>query len=81
MSFYLPEASDLMNALYGHMNVFWGEMEGMLVAHKEGKPDIKAQRREKAYGASTQINANSAQIRRLIELAAHPAAAPTGVRS
>lgn len=75
VNFYLPEASKLMDDLYGRMNVYWGEMEGMIIAHKEGKTDLRDDRRDRAYEASRQITDKSHAIRHLIEQAAHPVAA------
>lgn len=75
VNFYLPEASTLMNELYGGMNVYWGEMEGTILAHKEGKTDLRNARRDRAHQASERVTDKSHAIRRLIEQAAHPAAA------
>lgn len=80
VSFYLPQATKLMQDLYGRMNVYWGEMEGLIIAHKEGKRELWEARRDGAYQASREIGDKSLQIRRLIETTAHPAAAPNGMR-
>lgn len=76
VSFYLESEGDIMREIYGQMNIYWGEMEGMLVAHKEGKMDVKRERLQRALAASNEIADKSAKVRRRIERFANVAASP-----
>lgn len=76
VSFYLEHEGDTMREIYGQMNIYWGEMEGMLIAHKEGKMDVKRERLERALVASNEIADKSAKVRRRIERFANVAASP-----
>lgn len=76
VSFYMEDEADVMQEIYGHMNVYWGEMEGVLMAHKEGKIDIKRTRMERALISSNEIGVKSARVRSRIERFANGAASP-----
>lgn len=74
VAFYVPDgAADDVRKLYGCMNVFWGEMEGVIVAHAEGKMEFKEKRRERVFAASKEISELAASVARSLERSAQQA--------
>lgn len=78
VSFYVPNGADSIRKLYGQMNIYWGEMEGIIIAHAEGKNNVKQSRRDKAFKASREISELAASVARSLEYTAQETLKPFG---